>query len=140
MPAKLKTPTLSSRTAVTGSARIDVDGDTFKTTFQPAFDWCLIKMTSREDSTPEGMKTSGIIEIEHVRQQARNKDGIVVSIGPHQYDTDYKQIHLPDFKVGERVYYGTWAGRETPCPEGYLMIRSKDISLILDKDTSITWI
>jgi len=127
-------------TAAGVTGRLVIDGQVFEDTFQPAFDWCLIKMTSREDSTPADMKAAGIIEIPHVRQQARNKDGIVVKIGPHKYDTDYKATHLPDIKVGDRVYYGAWAGQETPCPEGYLLIKSREISLLLDKDTSITWV
>jgi co-chaperonin GroES (HSP10) len=86
------------------------------------------------------MKASGIIEIECVRQQARNKDGTVIAIGPHEYDVDYKKTFPPDFNIGDRVYYSAWSGRETPCPEGYLLIRSGDLSLILDEDTSITWI
>jgi len=128
------------RDATEGRTRLPISGEEFEQKFEPAFDWCLIKMSNRDDSLPEAMKKSGIIEPIHIRQQARNKDGIVVKMGPHQYDADYKKTSKPDINVGDRVYYGAWAGQETPCPDGYLMVRSKDLSLHLDPDTRLEWI
>ena len=56
------------REAHEGRGRIDVPGDEFEATFNPAFNWCLIKMSPREDSLPQAMKDAGIIEIPFVNQ------------------------------------------------------------------------
>tara|TARA_Y100000034_G_C6773941_1_gene345419 strand:+ start:335 stop:688 length:354 start_codon:yes stop_codon:yes gene_type:complete len=115
-------------------------GQEFESNFNPAFNWCLIKMTPREESIPKAMKDAGLVEIPHVNQQARNKDGIVVKMGPHDCTPEYQVAHLPDFNVGDRVYYNAWAGQETPCPDGYLVILSSYLEAELTGDTVHTWI
>ena len=135
------TPDISNiQEVASGRNRLTITGDEFEKTFCPAFDWCLIKMTPREESIPQSMKDSGLIEIAQVRQQARNKDGVVVKIGPHKHDIDYKKSSEPEFKVGDRVYYGAWSGQETPCPEGYVLVRSRDIKLLLKPEARLEWI
>jgi len=128
------------RNASEGRARLDISGSTFENTFNPAFNWCLIKMTPREESQPQAMKDAGLIEIPQVNQQARNKDGVVIKMGPHDYTPEYKLTHIPDFQIGDRVYYNAWAGQETPCPDGYLMIQSSYLEAQLTADTVHTWI
>jgi co-chaperonin GroES (HSP10) len=128
------------RALTSGNSRLPITGEEFKKTFQPAFDWCLIKMTDRSESIPKAMKDAGLVEITQVRHQARNKDGVVIRIGPHKYDADYEKTSKPEFNVGDRVYYGAWSGQETPCPEGYILVRSRDIKLLLDPKTRLEWI
>jgi len=128
------------REAQEGRNRIDIPGDVFEATFNPSFNWCLIKMATREDSLPQDMKDSGLIEIPYINQQARNKDGIVVKMGPHDCTPEYKIAHMPDFQIGDRVYYNAWSGQETPCPNGYLMIQSSSLEAQLTDGTVHTWI
>ena len=130
----------SVKSLATATGRLTIDGKEFEETFQPAFDWCLIKMTDRSESLPQAMKDAGLVEIIQVRQQARNKDGVIIRMGPHEHDSDYKKVGEPCFKVGDRVYYGSWAGQETPCPEGYILVKSKDLKAWLDPKARIEWI
>jgi co-chaperonin GroES (HSP10) len=129
-----------AQNAAPGRTRLNIKGSEFEEKFSPAFDWCLIKMTDREESIPDAMKKSGIIEIAHVNQQARNKDGVIVKMGPHCHTSDYTSADTKQLEVGDRVYYGAWSGQETPCPPGYIMVRSQDLSLLLDPDTKLEWI
>ena len=128
------------RAAQEGRARVDIPGDIFEASFSPSFNWCLIKMTPREESIPQAMKDAGLVEIPQVNQQARNKDGTVVKMGPHDFTPEYKTTHMPDFQVGDRVYYNAWAGQETPCPNGYLIIQSSFLEAQLTDGTTPTWI
>lgn len=123
----------------TETARIDMPTEEFLDRFEPEFDWCLIRMTPREETRPSLYAKSGLIETIEVSQQARNKDGIVLKIGSHEFDADYNKAVKPGFKLGDRVWYGAWAGQETPCPWGYLMVRSKDIKLKVDQDAKLEW-
>tara|TARA_Y100000592_G_C5436616_1_gene301061 strand:+ start:299 stop:838 length:540 start_codon:yes stop_codon:yes gene_type:complete len=122
-----------------GHHRIDMKAEEFEARFEPAFDWCLIKMTPREETVPDVYKNSGLVEVPSIAQQHRNKDGIVVKIGPHAFDADYKKAGKPCFKVGDRVWYGAWAGQETPCPPNYILVRSVSCKLEVDKDLRLEW-
>jgi co-chaperonin GroES (HSP10) len=119
--------------------RIDMKGEEFEARFEAAFDYCLIKMTPREETTPDTYTKHNLVEIPQVSQQHRNKDGIVISIGPHGFDADYARSGKPNFKVGDRVWYGAWAGQECPCPPGYLLVRSPCLKLKVPLDLHLEW-
>ena len=95
-------------------------------------------MTPREDTK---IDANGIItDIPGISSQTRNKDGIVISMGPHDISVNGKKPGKPGFDVGDRVWYSAWAGQENPCPVGYLLIRSCDIWLKLPHDLEYEWL
>ncbi len=124
-----------------GRRRLKVDGLVFEDTFKPLFNWCLVKMTPREQTLPKSMKDAGLVESGLVNTQHRNKDGIVLKMGPCKYDEEGNKVSVPPgLEVGARVYYSAWSGRETPCPKGYILIKVEDILAVLDKDAEIEWV
>jgi co-chaperonin GroES (HSP10) len=124
-----------------GRRRLKVDAETFENTFKPLFDFCLIKMTPREQTLPKAMRDVGLVESGIVNTQTRNKDGVVINMGPCNYDPEGNKVTVPPgLEIGARVYYSAWSGQETPCPPGYILVRVNDILALLDKDAEIEWI
>ncbi len=124
-----------------GRRRLKMDAHVFETTFKPLFDWCMIKMTPREQTLPKAMKDAGLVESGLVNTQHRNKDGVIIRMGPCEYDENGSKVAVPPgLEVGARVYYSAWSGQETPCPPGYILVKIQDILMVLDKDTEIEWV
>lgn len=90
--------------------------------FRPLNNWVVIRKYKAPDKSE-----SGIILLED-RKNYQSKRGTIVSIGPC---SDCKNPK-PNIKVGDEVMFSSFAGMEYPMPEGYLIMQTNEIWLVLE--------
>jgi co-chaperonin GroES (HSP10) len=90
--------------------------------FKPLNDWVVIKKYKAPEKTE-----AGIIVLDD-RKDFQSKRGTIVSIGPCN-DPKSPKVNL---KVGDEVMFSSFAGMEYPMPEGYLVMRTNEIWVVLE--------
>lgn len=93
--------------------------------FQPIHDFVVIKKWKAPETTD-----SGIIVPED-RKDYQSKRGTVIKIGNCE-NLKVRGLPLPNFKIGDEVLFSAFAGSEVPMPEGYLIMKSSEIMVVLE--------
>jgi len=93
--------------------------------FIPLQDLVVIKKYKPPEKT-----AAGILTLED-RKDYQCKRGTIVKIGTCENLTQAK-LPKPNIKVGDEVFFSAFAGSESPMPEGYLIMRSTDILMVME--------
>lgn len=88
--------------------------------FKPIQDWVVIRKYVLPGATDAG------IILPYDSKNLQSKRGTVVKIGPCD-NLKHLKLPKPEIKVGDEVLFSAFSGNEIPMPDGYLIMRSKDV-------------
>ena len=92
--------------------------------FQPFFDYVLVKPLEQTQTTP-----SGIVLPDTVKEKPQI--GQVMAVGPGAMNDDGKTLPM-QVKVGQKVLYKKWGGNEVKVGgEEWLLIEQKDVMAVV---------
>lgn len=101
--------------------------ETFET-MRPIQDYVAIRRIPAEK-----VSRGGIIIPDTAAEHDRAYEGIVVSIGPGRFNNKGERMAAPDFKKGDHVYFGKYAGGESALmSEDFWLVRAELIDAVLE--------
>jgi|ERR1700679_1488409 len=95
---------------------------------RPIQDFVAIKRVAAEKQTRGGLYIP-----ESAQDNRRAFEGIVVAVGPGRFDGQGVRKPAPDFKKGDHVFFGRYAGAESALmDEDFWLVRGNEIDAVLE--------
>lgn len=97
-------------------------------TFKPIQDYVAIRRVAAKK-----VSRGGIIIPDSVAESQRAYEGIVVAVGPGRFNGKGERMAAPEFKKGDHVFFGRYAGGESALmSEDFWLVRGELIDAVLE--------
>lgn len=101
-----------------------------KSPITPLGDKVVIRPLTEDESSTKS--TSGIIIPDSVESKDKNDQGVVLAVGPGNWDEDGEKRIPLDVKVGDRVLFSSWREKVKVGDEEYFVISQSDIHGVIN--------
>ena len=101
-----------------------------KSPITPLGDKVVIRPLGEDENSTKS--ASGIIIPDSVESKDKNDQGVVVAVGPGNWDEDGEKRIPLDVKVGERVLFSSWREKVKVGDKEYFVISQSDIHGIIE--------